>query len=319
VHFIMMTHIDKMEKQNSSCCPICNSKNIITIYSTHDRHYGIQGTFDIVQCKDCAIRFLNPMPSEEELTSLYPEDIFYAYTDFTQTLEEKYDFKRIIKRILFLELRTHDPKFSRSGRILDIGCGSGEFLYKYKKRGWQTKGIEVNKTAASLGNKIANLDIYPGSLMQANFENSYFDYVRSNHSFEHITNPQEVLREVHRILKKDGKFFVGVPNANSFNAKVFREYWWYLGVPVHTFTYTEKTLSNLLEKNGFIIESLKYNSDYSGILGSIQIFLNRKNGKLSSEGFFIQNSLLRVLGNYISKILNALRLGDAIEIVCRKN
>jgi SAM-dependent methyltransferase len=315
----MTSYADIKKNRESECCPICESENIRLLYSTCDRHYGIKGTFNIFECNRCSIGFLNPMPTEDELTSLYPENTFYAYTDFTQKNDKIYNIKKALRKLLLLTIETKDPKFSKPGRILDLGCGSGEFLYRYKECGWETNGVEVNSDAANLGNSIANLGIHCGNLLQANFEDGYFDYVRSNHSFEHITNPKEVLKEVHRILKKDGKLFIGVPNVNSLNAKLFGKYWWYLGVPVHTFTYSDKTLSSLLRDNGFIIDSVKYNSDYSGILGSIQIFLNRKNGKLSTEGFVFENPFLRILSTYLSKALNLLKLGDAIEVICRKD
>jgi SAM-dependent methyltransferase len=298
-------------------CPLCESKNLRLIYSTYDRHYGIKGTYNVSKCDDCSVRFINPMPTEEELTSLYPENTFYAYLDFTQNLENN-SFKKSLKKVFLLGAGTKDPEFPRPGKILDIGCGSGAFLYEYKQKGWQTQGVEVNYEAAKLGNKIAGIDIFAGSLIQANFDSDYFDYVRSNHSFEHITNPHEVLTEVHRILKPDGKLFIGVPNIDSFNANLFKEFWWYLGVPVHTFNYSVNSLSNLLEKHDYIIDSIKYNSDFTGILGSFQIFLNRKNGKLSSDGFAIQSPFLKVLAQYGSKVLDLLKLGDAIEIVCHK-
>jgi ubiquinone/menaquinone biosynthesis C-methylase UbiE len=313
-----MNLVDEQKVKENKFCPICKSNNIKTVYSTHDRHYGIEGIFNVSKCNSCLVRFINPMPTEDELTKLYPENTFYAYTDFTQSLEEKNNLKNKIKRSFFLEIRTKDPKFSKPGKILDIGCGSGEFLYKYKQSGWETTGVEVNSGAASLGNRVAELNIFAGSLIQANLNSNYFDYIRSNHSFEHITNPHEVLTEANKLLKPGGKFLIGVPNIDSFNAYVFREFWWYLGVPVHTFNYSVKSLSHLLEEHNFIIDSVKFNSDYSGILGSLQIFINRKNGKVSSDGLMIKNPILKVLAHYGSKILDLLMIGDAIEIVCTK-
>jgi SAM-dependent methyltransferase len=313
-----MNLIHENKKKLDEYCPICKSKDLNLVYSTQDRHYGIKGIFNISKCNNCLVRFLNPMPSEKELTSLYPEDTFYAYNDFTKNSGMIKNVINIFKKMLFLEIRTKDPNFDKPGKILDIGCGSGSFLYEYKINGWETNGIEVNSTAAELGNKIARLNIFPGSLVQSNFDSEYFDYVRSNHSFEHITNPHEVLTEVNRIIKSGGKFFIGVPNIESFNASIFKEFWWYLGVPVHTFNYSVKSLSSLLESHNFVIESIKFNSDYSGILGSLQIYLNRKNGKLSNQGLIINNRLLVILAQYASKILDLLKLGDAIEIICTK-
>ena len=101
--------------------------------------------------------------------------------------------------------------------MLDIGCGNGWFIYMMRDKGWDVKGVEPSKAGAEAGRRIANLDIHHGDLLSGNYPSEYFDYIRSNHSFEHIPNPNEVLQEIHRILKPNGKAFIGVPNINSLN------------------------------------------------------------------------------------------------------
>ncbi len=295
-------------------CPLCGTSHYEELYVTRDRHYGIEDSFRIVRCMECSLVFLDPMPTEYGLAKLYPDD-YYSYQDF---FARKNPLVNFIKKILLLNIATKDPKFSTPGKIIDIGCGSGKFLYSIREKGWDTYGVEVSSAGAKLGKEAAGLKIFAGTLLEANFSNDYFDYVRSNHSFEHLVNPNEVLSEMHRILKPDGKLMIGVPNIDSFNAKLFKKYWWYLGAPVHTFNYSTKTLVAMLEKHNFVIEKINYNSDYSGILGSIQIFLNRNSNRLSTEGVFVKNPILIFLSHRISKILDLFKMGDAIEVTCHK-
>jgi len=294
-------------------CVLCGGKNLKSIYKTYDRHYGMKGEFNIDQCQSCSLVFLNPMPSEEYLTSLYPKT-YYSYQDFY----DKKSFLRNFYRNYLLKIGTLDPHFDSPGKIVDVGCGSGKFLYAMKKKGWEVYGVEVNENAAKLGNELEQLNIHPGDLLTSKFDDDFFDYVRSNHSFEHMTNPEPVLEEMHRILKPDGKLLIGVPNIDSFNGRFFKKYWWYLGAPVHTFNYSVATLSKMLEKHGFVVEKVSYNGDYTGVLGSFQIFLNRKNGKMSKQGFFINNILFRAIAHRIAKLLNLFKTGDAMEIICSK-
>lgn len=282
-------------------------------YLAKDRHYGIPGLYRIVRCADCSLMFLNPMYSDEELSSLYPTD-YYAYQDNFQHAR----WKEIVKRILCYRRGTKDPSFRAPGRVLDVGCGSGWFLREMRKAGWETDGVEISVAAAELGRKIAGLNIFPGTLEQASFASESFDYVRSNHSFEHISCPNETLKEIHRILKPEGKLLIGVPNVASLNAMVFRQYWWYLGAPVHTFTYSVKTLSQLLKKHGFGVEKVAYNSDFAGILGSFQIWQNRGNGRRSTEGSAINSPFLRLPCHWVAKFIDLLKMGDAIEITATK-
>jgi len=296
-----------------SNCPLCEKVDFKPIYLARDRHYGIPGTYRIVQCATCSLMFLNPMYSDEELSALYPAD-YYAYqNNFSRKL-----WKEIVKSLLCFRVGTRDPQIEAPGRMLDLGCGSGWFLREMRDKGWDVYGVEINSAAAQLGRDQGGLKIHAGTLPQANFPPGYFDYVRANHSFEHMTCPGETLAEIRRIMRPGGRLLIGVPNVASLNARVFKQYWWYLGAPVHPFTYSVKTLACFLEKYRFQILKVTYNSDYSGILGSSQIWLNRNNGRKSTEGVAINNPILKVLFHWIAKSVDLFRVGDAIEIVATK-
>jgi SAM-dependent methyltransferase len=296
-----------------SSCPLCDKAEFEVIYLARDRHYGIRGVFKIVRCTECSLMFLNPMYSDEELSALYPAD-YYAY----QNQFARKRWKEIVKSLLYFRVGTRDPEFAAPGRMLDLGCGSGWFLREMRDKGWDVYGVEINSAAAKLGRE-TGLKIHAGTLPEANFPASFFDYVRANHSFEHIACPGETLREIRRIIRPRGRLLIGVPNVASLNARLFKQYWWYLGAPVHPFTYSVKTLAQFLEKYRFEILKVTYNSDYSGILGSAQIWLNRENGQRSTEGASINNPVLKVLSHWIAKGVDLFSAGDAIEIVAAKD
>lgn len=257
--------------------------------------------------------FVNPMLSDGELSTLYPDD-YYAYQD----RGARNQGKEILKKLLGIQLKTCDPAFSVPGRMLDLGCGTGWYLSEMRALGWEVHGVEISARAAELGRTRYGLNIFPGTLRSANFPSDFFHYIRANHSFEHISCPGETLDEIRRILRRDGKVLIGVPNVDGLNARLFRQYWWYLGVPVHPFTYSALTLSHLLEQHKFVVQRVSYNSDYSGILGSAQIWLNRNNGKKSTEGLLIRNPVFKVLCHWAAKGIDLLHLGDAIEVIATK-
>ena len=297
-------------------CPSCNSKNKLALYTVPDRHYGISGNFSYSKCANCGLVYLDPMPSNSELMAFYPEDSYYSYNVEISRKEPKW--KELLRKALFLEYKTKDPSFANPGRMLDIGCGNGWFIYMMRDKGWDVKGVEPSKAGAEAGRRIANLDIHHGDLLSGNYPSEYFDYIRSNHSFEHIPNPNEVLQEIHRILKPNGKAFIGVPNINSLNGKLFGPNWYYLGAPVHTFNYSDKTLPVLLKKNHFKNIEVKYNSNYNGLLGSIQIIRNKGTGKLSHEGFVINFFPFKIMAGFFAKLLNVCKNGDCIEVIFEK-
>lgn len=268
----------------------------------------------MVRCDQCSLVFLNPMYSDQELAALYTND-YYAY----QNHFHKSRWKEVLKTFVLYRTGTRDPRFSAPGRMLDLGCGSGWAMREMRDRGWETYGVEINRAAAALGSDTMGLNIFAGTLKDARFPSEYFDYVRANHSFEHIASPSETLDEIVRILRPNGKMLIGVPNVSGLNARIFGRYWWYLGAPVHPFSYSEETLAKFLRKHHLSVDQITYNSDYSGILGSVQIWLNRNTTRKSNEGMAINSGPLRLGFQWAAKVLDLCHLGDAIEVVASKS
>jgi len=219
--------------------------------------------------------------------------------------------------VIPLQIHTHNPKFNMTGDFLDIGCGNGAYLQVMANRGWNVWGVEPSR-AGAFAAKTVGFDVYHGTLLEANYSSSSFDYVRCNHSFEHVPNPVDVLHEIHRILRPGGKLFIGIPNVGSMSFRIFGRYWWYLCAPVHTYNYSDKVITRLLHKSGFQINKVHYNADFWGLLGSLQIFVNRNTGQKADDGWLIRNRLLRIITSLIEKCIDIVRMGDVIEIICEK-
>jgi len=279
---------------------------------TRDQHYGSPGWHRVVQCANCAVVFLNPRYSDQELAALYPSD-YYAYQDSFRRPR----WKQVVRGLLGYNTGPKDPYFESPGTVLDLGCGSGWFLQEMRTQGWTAYGVEISKAASSLGQS-QGLQIFCGTVQQAQYRSESFDYVRANHSFEHMTRPNEILDEIYRILKPQGRLLISVPNIDGLNARAFKRYWWHLCAPVHPFSYSVKTLSQLLARHHFSIERISYDSDCAGILGSLQIFCNRNSHRKSSEGLLINNTPLKLICHCFAKSLDLIRMGDVIEITARK-
>jgi SAM-dependent methyltransferase len=297
-------------------CPNCSCTSISSKFVVQDRHYGIKGDFNFDVCNDCGLVFLNPMPNNEELSKFYPEESYYAYHMNFPTPKKDSFLKGIAKSILLLNSR-EEMKFDRPGKVLDIGCGNGWVLSQYKHKGWEVAGVEPSKVAAEIGNK-AGLNIYNGTLLDAAFPSDKFDFVRSNHSFEHIFNPNEVLDEIYKILKPGGKLFIGIPNYAGMNSKLAKKYWYFLGAPVHTFNYSPRNIKQLLKRHNFEVTKIRHVAGSAGLLGSIQIYINRKNGKKSDEGRIANSKVLKLFGRYVGAIQNLFKSGDCIEVIAVK-
>lgn len=295
-------------------CPLCQGRFAPYLAQTFDLHYGIKGEWDYQRCRDCEVVFLNPAPSAEFLNSAY-DDSYYSYQDFAPPKAWHVWLRRLLG---YNPAATGDPKFAKPGRVLDIGCGSGAFLYRMKLAGWETHGVEIGATAAQIGNSKYGLNIQAGTLLTARLPENYFDYIRLNHSFEHILNPREVLTRIRTHLAPDGLLFIGVPNVDSVQAKIFGKYWWNLGPPVHPLNYCRSTLTRLLSEHGFELVSFRTNSNFAGIMGSLQMMLNGRRGVRRDVGPVFTNPVLRLVGHWLAKVSDLVSAGDCLEIVARK-
>jgi SAM-dependent methyltransferase len=299
-------------------CPLCGGQDFVPLLTARDYHYGNPGEYTQSQCVRCTLAFLDPMYEEGELAAFYPND-YYAFTDRFSIPEPARSLRMKISRLLSpREYRAQDPTFEQPGRILDIGCGAGLFLFQMRERGWDVKGVEPNVDAADFGRSKKGLDIFPGSLMNANFAAGTFDYVRMNHSFEHMEHPNQILDEVYRILACKGKLMIGVPNRDSFSARVFGRFWYHLALPVHTFSYSVQTLTQMLSKHNFKVERIVFNTDQTPLLGGIQIFFNRHTASPSYEGRFSRSRVATLLCYWAARLQNVLRISDVIEITATK-
>jgi SAM-dependent methyltransferase len=310
---------DTSQWKELQCCPLCGQRAFHPVIQARDRHYGNAGLFQIVGCVTCGLNFLNPMPTVAYLSRAYPTS-YYAYQPAIPERGRSRILKsveRMLRAILYFRPdSTGDPQFETPGTMLDIGCGSGAFLAAMREKGWQVHGVELDSIAAERGRQ-EGLDIFAGTIDAAKYPSATFDYVRSNHSFEHIHNPREVLLEIHRIMKPTGFLFIGVPNVKGLMARFYGTYWWYLGAPVHPFGYTPTTLGRLLAETGFQVDRVNYNSNSAGIFGSLQIYVNRNNGKVGEDGWIARNRFLSVIGRWAALGIDFLRMGDCTEIIAR--
>lgn len=303
-----------MEKSKVLCrCEVCSSKNISKDFTYKDRHYMFTDKeFDVWRCQDCGVYFLNPIPSLQELTSYYP-NTYYAYDGMPKESSFK---KKLVKFLRVEPSDLDDIPIVENKRILDFGCGSGWSLNSYKEKGFDTFGLDMDKSAIEIAE--ANGHSMSGSdLLSTNYDSNFFDFIRSNHSMEHINNPAEIVNEFQRILKKDGQLFISLPNSDSLTRNIFKKYWYYTGVPYHTFNYNLKNLSILLERNGFTIDKVGYRSSWQGIFGSLAIYFNRNTNKASSDSFF-DNKFFRILGMFLSKLTDIINKGESLEVYASK-
>lgn len=279
-------------------CNLCGEDNTRLVFKIDDSHLKENKTFDLVQCNNCGLIYLNPRPTRQEINRYYPNEEYYSYSQLEKEESQKKDI--IIRlKALFREAVIYNyygkfqdlswiqklknkilsfpgryrfgmaPSFIKKGKILDVGCGDGLFLYSLRKLGWQTLGVEINK-AASQKARERGLDVLNCDLLEADLDNDFFDVVRMWSVLEHLHNPAQTLAEIYRILKPGGTLIVQVPNFNSLASRLFKENWSGLDVPRHLYQFSSHTLKRIIERNKLIVKKI-YCSSVGTIVFSLRI------------------------------------------------
>lgn len=234
---------------NSIHCDLCASSKNKLIFQIPElicnpKPNRPRRLFSILKCDKCGLVFTNLREIEQTQEFSYADELVET------GLNEKIEF---LLYSLFYKLTRIIPK-TRNGKALDVGCGIGMYLQVLKKNNWKVYGVDTNLLAVKLAKEKFGLDIVNTDLIKTSFPTEYFDLVTFWHSFEHMPNPTRIIKEVYRILKKNGRLMIAVPNFTSIEAQIFRERFAFLGVPFHLYHFTPRTLRMILETNGFIVE-----------------------------------------------------------------
>lgn len=283
-------------------CYLCGYKHGNFFLNSTDLTGTVPGKFYLVQCPRCKIIYLHPLPQPEQISSFYPES-YYENTPyrrkkilrraarFSQRLQQYINYKNtacfqknVLSRVFLVIYRwfilSADEIFltewAPGARILDIGCGQGDFLLLANRLGWDTYGVEPNTVAVTTA-RMMGLKVYAGELSRVHFSDNFFQVIRLHHVLEHIYDPIAVMKEIRRIIREDGCLMITVPNIQSLGFKVFNKFWWNLDLPRHIFLYCPQTLAFLAEKTGFQLLRLVHQKAQSGLVRSVSLTISKKN------------------------------------------
>ena len=212
-----------------------------------DKNPNIPKFFYFVQCDGCGLIYQNPRFDFNELRMIaYPPEMFIKGKERKiirgTKVRERYKWLREIKQI---------EKFSNKGKILDIGCANGIFLYYCEKNGWEPYGIEQSEIAVNYATKELDLNVKQGTLEDVKYPDDFFDVVTMFDVIEHLPDPKKTLQKIHKILKPNGLLIVMTINVGSLNARVAGKYWTHIHPLGHYYYFSRKTLSKVLEITGF--------------------------------------------------------------------
>ena len=143
-----------------------------------------------------------------------------------------------------------------TGRILDIGCGTGRFLDVAQTAGWGAEGFEIERRCVAEG-RARGLTIHDHLFRAADFDASAFDVISSWDVLEHVADPAGLVREMSAALRPGGVVLISVPNVDSLAVRVLHEANTQFCGYSHVNYFGVLTLGMLLERAGLRIQHLE--------------------------------------------------------------
>jgi 2-polyprenyl-3-methyl-5-hydroxy-6-metoxy-1,4-benzoquinol methylase len=238
------------------------------------------GEWTLWRCSECASAYLDPRPDERTVglayanyythSSGHPPEPATVLQRVRSALANGYRNERYktqlpqawragyllamaippLAAIVDIQFRYLPRARSAAPRVLDVGCGSGEWLGLAHSAGYRVAGIEPDPVARQRACS-TGLDVR-GSFADFAGDRGGFDYITLSHVLEHVHDSVATLRECHGLLRPGGAVFVDTPNIDALGHRLYGRYWRGLEVPRHLVLFNLTGLSQILSEAGFV-------------------------------------------------------------------
>lgn len=271
-----------------SKCPLCKSGRFLNFTEITD-HAVSKENFILCKCSDCQLVFTNPRPNQKTIDPYYDFPEYFSHEDraksITQWIYKIIRSYNISRKIKFIEC------FKKKGKLLDYGCGTGEFLKEAKKHKWKIAGVEPNEKARAQANQKLKDKVKPS--IEEIKKNTEFDIITLFHVLEHIHDLRKTVKKIISHLNSTGYIIIAVPNYESWDGQKYKKHWAGWDVPRHLYHFNLTAIQSF-EKEFDLelkeIEPMKFDSFYVSLL---------------SEGY--SNQKISLFSKYWNSVVSGLK------------
>ena len=248
-------------------CPWCNSENNSKFLELKD-YFLTQENFEILECNDCKLLFTTPCPAPDKIGDYYKSEDYLSHNESKKGIVPK--IYNLVKKVNIKNKFniTVNGQQTTDNSILDIGCGVGDFLNYAKEKGCNITGIEPSEDARKIAEEKLGTKIFSPEELQ-NIPNESFDIVTMWHVLEHVADLKTEIDHLERIVKKNGRLVLALPNYKSFDAEYYKDKWAAYDVPRHLNHFSSTSIKNIFDTTAFQlidIKPLKWDSYYISML-----------------------------------------------------
>lgn len=221
-----------------------------------------QENFELVYDYKTDMLVTKPIP--KDLYKYYDPNNYISHSDDSNGLLEKI-YQLVKKYTLNKKVQLINHYTNQEKKLLDIGCGTGEFLIHAKNKNWKTVGVEINDQARQ---KASNKKIDTFKSLD-NLNNQKFDVITLWHVLEHLPNLEDQILKIKSLLEKNGTLIIAVPNYKSYDAKYYKQYWAAYDTPRHLWHFSQKSIKTIFAEKNLIVKDtlpMYFDSYYVSLL-----------------------------------------------------
>jgi 2-polyprenyl-3-methyl-5-hydroxy-6-metoxy-1,4-benzoquinol methylase len=236
-------------------CPLCDGENLAVVFTCRDRLVSGE-EFRILHCARCDLRMTDPLPSQEVIGRYYDSEDYLGLTRTrTGAMNRVYHLARRITARWRAQIASASAPV-RPGRILDVGCGTGELLAHMHRRGWTVCGVEPLTRARLAAQRTPGVEVLDVPAFLA-LRGRRFDVVTLWHALEHVHDVDGYLAHIGDLLVAGGALVIACPNYASFDAEYYGASWYAYDPPRHLWHYRPETMTRQLAKHGFAVRAMR--------------------------------------------------------------
>lgn len=256
-----MKHDEKMNNK----CPWCESEKAQINLWLKDE-FLTKEDFHICECLNCGLLYTMPRPDKEKIGAYYKSEAYYSHQE-----NKKGFIPKVYERVKTINLK-YKYRLATSGmqpgKLLDIGCGVGDFLHTAEMHGWECIGVEPSKDAKTIAQNRMKGTIITSEKLES-FSDGAFDVITMWHVLEHVDDLKWQVTQLQRLVKPSGRVVIAVPNYKSYDGQYYKEHWAAYDVPRHLNHFNRITLSKIFKTSGLELvkmDKLKWDSYYISYL-----------------------------------------------------
>ncbi len=239
--------ITESPDSDGASCVYCNSGQYTELFT--------KNTFRIARCGHCNLVYVINPPDEKEISNIYTEEYFTG--DISRLGYTNYVEEQKCNRINFQRTIANIERYAKGGKILDVGCASGEFL-KLLDDSWDKYGVDISDYICRYAIESYGFNVIKGELIHFPCDKESFTVVTFLDALDHMRDPIKNLRAACELLKKGGLMVITCGDTESLFARIMGKRWYAYIPPTHLFFFSRSVLSKILTDMGLRIVKIGY-------------------------------------------------------------